>query len=1607
MTAVAHSYRVRVYVAGDDNTVDFDLALDDISGPPVVTGLITRPTTGRTEMRPFTVLAIDNDGTLTAALTEQSGGFGRWQALGRRVDVQFSQDGGAFTTYGSGRISRLDEADGPGRYRIEISDESWLARKAEIFRPTATGPNTTQLWPAGVKGDWRGFQAAGTAQGSDLIGPNPPIYQIRVSALDRKSLVTSQLVRFLDELAIAQPVVPQGGAIGLDTNNFGPLRLNYAGVDYPVVSFHPLATSNDLLYSLERVQDETFVGDDPLNRIFIWFVAATAPPASGLVFLHAPDSPPTEDLPLHIGLADAGHDWGTSNGWIHPATLTRRVWDEVGVRYDNASLSALEADGTLPQLAPRVTEQVDNAERWLEDHVWGPCMLIALRGPNGVRKLIDMRLPQDLDPDTLPMLDATNTRATTWRLLGNEAVNSIIWKYLHHSQPPLARRAFLKGGDPAERGPHFSDAELDGFVVEEREIEPIERDTIDEIGRRSLKLKLLGSLEPTTAPTRTVYIPTVAGSNFIEVTKTISSELLDIFQDGAYKIVGQVSRSVAEPLTEGDLVIIDLGSIGLPNPASGARSDLRLVRLMSITRHPAHAEVEFLDLGPKAQPLAAPTIDVQFLTGPRRVEVTISNIPAGATANLEFAYTDSSSEPTVWPIRRTNLGNGTITFRDPPGDGFAHARVRTAAPNRIRSVWVTDFAALNTVAKIIDASLAIDGAGVPTIALEASSATLGIRLRFSLHKPNEDPVYGPPSDHSIADFPLEVAGVVVAGSQALSVSIEPWTGFSGGTVTGTAGDIFEVSTDRQPVDLTLTMRATVLDLVAGVSATIRVAVADSRPQNDITLAYEQSGTGNITPGSPQTILADDVTSELTTTGFLTFDVDLANTPGQVTFTATSPGRNPASQTVGFAAPGQDGEPGDDASQGPRVAWIRNFGGTVTTDAAVGLEHSDNDGGLLEVWVNPSGTGSPDPDGPADGSVAIASTPFIADDATVFGGAGRLLNNIPVSGLADKTIYARFTDSQSRVAWGSHVLKGIIDVVDPFGILASADPEGLVENLALKLVTNQNVGDRAISFRNLVIGSYDNLINDPSFEAAGEFGGGDDGLSQADWPFNISSGGIWSTTDTNPFAGTFACIYSRSGQTGNAFLGTAQGGPGAGARAISASEGDRHYLQARARMSGSGSGGQVRVQIRYTDIGGNQLALHNSDLANLTFSYQVVSVTVPENQAAPANTAHVQFRLVVENAGTIDNILWDDCFARLMVDGTLIVDGAILAKHVSAGSITTPKLAAKAATFEKVSIGSLGNMIPDPIFSSGDLDTSDWTVASDGGGVWAIGTGSPKVGNFSARYNRSAQTNLARLRHAALGMEATEGDEFFFRCFAGTTSGTGSGGVAIVFRASNGSIIGAFTDIISLDTTYALSQRSATAPAGTARVDFELRAVNSGTATIIKFDDCYAQHKVDGNLYVDGSITAKAIDVLDIEVGQHIQSIDYVAGTSGWFIGFDGSDDGFAEFSNVVVRGTIDAGSVVAASSFTADQIIFSGGTSDFTIDLSVSGQAQIDAGANQLLLQSTSTSDLEIVSTDSRINLNATDGVRVNFPGVGIRTLEVGSIGSGESGTHRMVQVLN
>jgi hypothetical protein len=786
MPSVRRSYRVRIATAGAsevEGNVAFTLGLDALAEPPVVSGQSVDPVRGTTVSRPFQVPVLDTAAALTALLTAG----GRWTALGRLTDVQFRDEGDVnWTTYGTGRISDVSEPDGPGRYRIEISDEGWIGREARIFETA----DTARLWPAGLKAPWRGFPAGPVADGAKslILPPPPPVYGIILTSTRPQTRVMDGLIHWIDADAIDLPDPER-----TDAGNFRTLRLNYAGTSYEIITFGARDRGRDILESLRQLKEAQ--DEDPgsvHDRLPLYIYAASEPPNTGAAYLETVGAPPTTELPLHVGLDDASHPWGFAGGWFHPVTLTRRIWDELGIRYNASEMDALEADTHFALLAPRVTAPVDDPERWLAEHVWAPAMIAPLRDGAGRRKLVDLRLPQDVDPDTLPVINASNANGHTWQLVGREVVNSIIVRYLHAADP--AQRMAIPR---RMRVPDLPTRALDGLMYSERDWNPdppLEGDTVAAIGRHRLTLSMLGALEPTARAERAAHVIRSGRGTVLDgAAREVARDLFDVYQDGPVRGRIDIGRTLAETLEEGALAILDCASLKVPSPETEARSGLRLIRSLAITRHPAHAEIEYIDLGTKLAPLAAPTVGMAMGADNESVNVTISALPAGAVATIEFAYTDSASVPASWSLRRAGVGNETVNFLGAPGEGWAHARAMSTAPGRIRSPWTYQSLALADVPLVFALELSFDDDGAPTLRGEKNTKAVGLRIRWAVHDPEDAPSYGDPVDFAASGL---AAGIALDET----VEVVPWSGFSGGSVTGTAGPAVAVARGRAGED---------------------------------------------------------------------------------------------------------------------------------------------------------------------------------------------------------------------------------------------------------------------------------------------------------------------------------------------------------------------------------------------------------------------------------------------------------------------------------------------------------------------------------------------------------------------------------------------------------------------------------------------------------------------------------------------------------------------------------------------------------------------------------------------------------------------------------------
>jgi hypothetical protein len=59
-------------------------------------------------------------------------------------------------------------------------------------------------------------------------------------------------------------------------------------------------------------------------------------------------------------------------------------------------------------------------------------------------------------------------------------------------------------------------------------------------------------------------------------------------------VSAEISGSLAETMEEGDYAVVDCAAVKLPNPFTAARFGKVLALTLSVTRYPAHAEIEYL-----------------------------------------------------------------------------------------------------------------------------------------------------------------------------------------------------------------------------------------------------------------------------------------------------------------------------------------------------------------------------------------------------------------------------------------------------------------------------------------------------------------------------------------------------------------------------------------------------------------------------------------------------------------------------------------------------------------------------------------------------------------------------------------------------------------------------------------------------------------------------------------------------------------------------------------------------------------------------------------------------------------------------------------------------
>lgn len=228
-----------------------------------------------------------------------------------------------------------------------------------------------------------------------------------------------------------------------------------------------------------------------------------------------------------------------------------------------------------------------------------------------------------------------------------------------------------------------------------------------------------------------------------------------------------------------------------PNYQSGKRGRDHLAQVLAVRDlNPAWREMRILDAAPYANALGLPSLGTVTADAGGVVSVPVTAIPAGTEVRADYAV--SATEPAATSGLWTFLGRtgalGTLKSPPLPAGVTVWVRGRSEAVGRRPSAWTARQSVVTpSTARLTSFSLSVTSTGVATASWQRNDATLGVRLYYQEHAPDADPA---PVSYIDVDASLGEAQLpgTVTLDKALTVDAEPYTGWTGSAVSGTAGE---------------------------------------------------------------------------------------------------------------------------------------------------------------------------------------------------------------------------------------------------------------------------------------------------------------------------------------------------------------------------------------------------------------------------------------------------------------------------------------------------------------------------------------------------------------------------------------------------------------------------------------------------------------------------------------------------------------------------------------------------------------------------------------------------------------------------------------------------
>lgn len=387
---------------------------------------------------------------------------------------------------------------------------------------------------------------------------------------------------------------------------------------------------------------------------------------------------------------------------------------------------------------------------------------------------------------------------------------------------------------------------------------------------------------------------------------------------------------------------------------------------------------------------------------------------------------------------------------------------------------------------------------------------------------------------------------------------------------------------------------------------------------------------------------------------------------------------------------------------------------------------------------------------------------------------------------------------------------------------------IADHIEVGAINAGHIQARAVTAEKLTLTDLTNAIDNPTFET-----GTADGWASID-SFFISS--------SAPRSGQY---HLRRDATGSA---AARNG-----HRMTVSPGEQVRVACYVRWVTAGTVVSAGARVVWLDENENELGNNGGVVPDSELSGNwALSSTIA---TAPANARFARFEYVAygQDSGTL---AFDDGFMNRANAAELIVDGSIKAQHLDVGSITAEKIAADAITSQNILIGDFTNLIPGADFEDDRVHPFPLTQGMYYSSVAVSGS------ERSLAIAHDSETTVFPQQ-----IQVQPGEVIYYEFWARCSTSWNGAGHHLRIDAGDGTNLHAASfgrDDFNSANTWQKFSGTITTPSNVTRLIVSLFCNASASGGIVYLDNMLMRRAMQGELIVDGAITAGKIGADEID-----------------------------------------------------------------------------------------------------------------------------------------------